>query len=106
MREEARTIEQVKAAEESVVDCEKYRIITVLEQNGLKAGKEAVIAYTKDEQKALCFYIEHLRPKLAANQFNPFAADGTQKFFEYRRKFFIWKGRVAQILMSDVTMRR
>ena len=64
------TIEQAKAAEESVVDGEKYKIITVLQQKGLKAAKEAAIAYTEDEYKALCFYIEHLRPKLAASQFN------------------------------------
>ena len=37
---------------------------------------------------------------------NPFATDGTQKYRFQKILIFIWKGRGAQIPMSDATMRR
>ena len=40
------------------------------------------------------------------NKINPFATDGTQKYRFEKFLIFIWKGRGAQIPMSDATMRR
>ena len=38
--------------------------------------------------------------------FNPFSQDGTLKWRFEKVLIFIWKGRGAQIPMSDATMRR
>ena len=58
-------LSEVENSERASIEGESFFVIKVAKQKGAKIGKEAPIAYTDEEFKALQIFINKMRPKIA-----------------------------------------